>query len=142
MHLRYRVTCEPEWRYAPMAFWVHVPVPDRPGETEPPAPEPIPRRGYPHLRIDYRGCELVFSSPEQLRHCIDVLSSRNLPTTRRLSALRGQGAGPNGHWLSRLPASLKSPGGRRQLVRYLQAIETKVMVRRGQTPVFRVAPLA
>jgi len=43
-----------------------------------------------------------------------------LPTTRRLSALRGEALGPNSHWLSRLPASIKSPKARVRLVKVLK----------------------
>lgn len=86
----------------------------------PPAPVAIPHRGFPALRIEAGEHELVFTSPAQLAHCIEVLSTRPLPTSRQLSLKRGTTAGPNGHWLSRLPASLKSPRGREQLVEMLR----------------------
>lgn len=120
MSLRYRFTFEPDWRAAPMAFWVHVPTGAVPGECEPAAPPKIPRQGYAFLRCEFREHELVFSSPAQLAHFIDVLARKPLPTSRQLSAARGSTVGPNGHWLSRLPADLKSPRTREILVRDLE----------------------
>ena len=68
------------------------------------------------------GHTLVFSSPEQLAHFIEVMATKPLPTSRALSARLGTGAGPNDHWLSRLPADLKPPAARSQLVRHLKAV--------------------
>lgn len=130
MSLRYRFTFEPDWRTAPMAFWVHVSTGAVPGECEPAAPPKIPRRGYAFLRFEFREHELVFSSPAQLLHCIDVLSRKPLPTSRQLSAERGTSVGPNGHWLSRLPAELKSPRTREILVRDLEALRQRLQLAR------------
>ncbi|CAG0983764.1 hypothetical protein BURK2_01993 [Burkholderiales bacterium] len=130
MTLRYRFTFEPDWRAAPMAFWVHVPTGAVPGEFEPAAPPKIPRRGYPFLRFEFREHELVFSSPAQLQHCIEVLAKNPLPTSRQLSAERGTSVGPNGHWLSRLPAELKSPRTRGILVRDLEALRQHLLLAR------------
>lgn len=114
------------WQHAPLAHWVHVP--DGAGGFTPPAPEPIPHRGYALLHVACGAHELVFSSPAQLNHCIDVLARQPLPTTRQLSAQRGSGAGPNGHWLSRLPAVLKAPRQRARLVEALRAVHAAVVV--------------
>ncbi|MDM0036803.1 hypothetical protein QTI33_32035 [Variovorax sp. J22P271] len=115
----FHFTFESDWRTAPMAYWVHVP--DTSGAWVPPAPVAIPHRGFPALRVEAGEHELVFSSPAQVAHCIEVLSTRPLPTSRQLSLKRGTTAGPNGHWLSRLPAALKSPRRREQLVELLRA---------------------
>jgi hypothetical protein len=122
MNSRFRFTYEKDWRHAPLAYWVHVPNPDDPKLFEPPAPLPVPHHGFVLLRIEYGPHELVFSSPEQLAHFIEVMAKKPLPTSRALSAARGTGAGPNGHWLSRLPAALKPPAARLQLVRHLKAV--------------------
>lgn len=114
------------WQHAPLAHWVHVP--DGVGGFAPPAPPAIPHRGYALLHVGFGAHELVFSSPAQLDHCIEVLARKPLPTTRQLSALRGSGAGPNGHWLSRLPATLKAPRQRARLVQELQAVHAAVVV--------------
>jgi hypothetical protein len=114
------------WRYAPMAYWVHVEQDGQPWpaaeEFLPPAPAPVPHKGYRILCIDFEGVTLRFSSEPQLVECIAVLDQTPLPTTRRLSEARRSGAGPNGHWLSRLPAKLKSPRARARLVALLRQI--------------------
>lgn len=131
MKARYWFTYEPNWTAAPMAFWVHVPSATGAGEFEPPAPPIIPHRGYCWLHFEFAECELVFSSPAQLEHLVDVLSKKPLPTSRQLSAARGTSAGPNGHWLSRLPATLKSPKNRAALVRQLQALQKQLHLARA-----------
>lgn len=122
MQSRFCFTYEPDWRTAPMAHWGHVHDPAQPDGFSPPAPSRVGTRGFAFLRFEYGPHALVFSSPEQLEHCITVLSSKPLPTSRTLSTRRGSGAGPNGHWLSRLPAELKSPAARFLLVRHLKSV--------------------
>jgi hypothetical protein len=107
------------WRSVPMAYWVHVQQGKEPwgraSEFDPPAPGRDGALGYAVLCVDSGGMTFRFSSRAQLDECIRTLSARPLPSSRRLAALRG-GAGPNGHWLSRLPASVKSPKGRERVV--------------------------
>ena len=138
MKARFRFSYEPDWRDAPLAFWVHVPVPDTPSDFEPQAPNAIPHRGFPFLRFEFDQHELVFSSPAQLEHFIAVLNTQPLPTTRQLSAKRMTGVGPNGHWLSRLPAQIKAPKTRANLVAYLRWVQGAVLQRheasQGPTP--------
>lgn len=122
MHSRFRFSHETDWRHAPLAYWVHVQNPGNPEAYDPPAPPRILHHGYALLRVEFGPHELVFSSPEQLAHCIAVLATQPLPTPRALSARRGTGAGPNGHWLSRLPADLKRPATRSALVRLLKEV--------------------
>jgi len=116
-----RLTFEKDWRWAPVAFWVHVPDADAPGQWIPAAPVKIPHKGFAMLHVEIGPHDLVFSSPAQLAHCIEVLSTKPLPTSRQLSAGRGGTVGPNGHWLSRLPAELKAPRKRVQVVATLRA---------------------
>jgi hypothetical protein len=118
----FHFTYEQDWRTAPLAFWVHVPVEGNTSLCEPPAPEPVPHKGYPVLRVPFEAHELQFSSLAQLDHFIQVLSTKPLPTSRQLSAQRGLPVGPNGHWLSRLPAKLKAPRKRAKLVQSLRAV--------------------
>jgi hypothetical protein len=126
MSATFHFTYEKDWRTAPVANWIHVPVPDAPSHYEPPAPLLTPHKGYRFLRVQYGEHELQFSSPPQLSHFIEVLEKKPLPTTRQLSAKRGSSIGPNGHWLSRLPASLKSPRNRAKLVQALRVISKQV----------------
>ena len=126
MIAHFRFTWEKTWHYAPMAFWVHVPREDQPGAYEPPSPHPHPIYGYSHLRVEFGKHELVFSAPAQLDHFVEVLARKPLPSSRQLSAKRGTSVGPNGHWLSRLPAELKSPKLRPELVKHLMAIRKQL----------------
>ena len=116
-----------DWRTAPLAFWVHVPVEGTDMRCNPPAPKPVPHKGYLQLHVLFESHELLFSAPAQLEHFIDVLSSKPLPTSRQLSSRRGLPVGPNGHWLSRLPARLKSPRKRGKLVQVLRAVRAQVV---------------
>jgi hypothetical protein len=126
MRVKHWVEFAPDWRTAPMAYWVHVecePVPWREASSfNPPAPQPLPHKGYAVLCVEVAGCVLRFSSVAQLQACVCILSMRPLPTSQRLSALRGSGHGPNSHWLSRLPARVKSPQTRRKVVQALQHV--------------------
>lgn len=113
-----------------MAFWVHVPAPGSETGCEPPAPPYLLHKGYAFLRVQFGVHELQFSSPAQLEHFIDVLAKKPLPTTMQLSALRNLPVGPNGHWLSRLPASLKSPRNRQKMVNELRTIQAQIVAHR------------
>jgi len=122
-----RFSFERDWRSAPVAFWVHVPAPATERECSPPAPEAIPHKGYLFLHVEVEGFDLQFSAPAQLDHFIEVLASRPMPTSRQLSSRRGLPVGPNGHWLSRMPAKLKAPRNREKLVRALRIIRASVV---------------
>jgi hypothetical protein len=124
------------WRAAPLAFWVHVPIEGTMDLYEPPAPKPIPHKGYVILCVAFDKYELQFSAPAQLDHFIDVFSRKPLPTSRQLSSRRGLPVGPNGHWLSRLPATLKSPRKRLKLVDALRSVRS-IAVTKGQNPSFQ-----
>ncbi|MBI3712153.1 MAG: hypothetical protein HY253_04205 [Burkholderiales bacterium] len=123
----YFFSYEKDWRKAPLAFWVHVPIPGTDRLCSPPAPEEIPHKGYLFLHVEFEAHDFVFSSPAQLDHFIDVLASKPLPTSTQLSLRRGQPVGPNSHWLSRLPATVKSPRRREKLVDLLRAIRVDVV---------------
>lgn len=56
----------------------------------------------------------------------EVMNTKLLPTSDLLSRQRGESVGPNGHWLSRLPAKLKSPKQREKLVSGLQHIQEEL----------------
>lgn len=116
-----------DWRKEPLAFWVHVEQDGQPWFSAerfiPEAPRPVPHKGYAILCVEFKGVVFRFSSREQLVECIRVLSLNPMPATRRLAELRGVAKGPNGHWLSRLPANLKSPKVRSSLVEALRDAE-------------------
>jgi len=87
-----------------MAFWV---------EEEPPVRGP---GGFLWYFVKTQGFVFEFSSPVQLRHCCVVLGTRHMPTSLALSRARHPAAGPNQHWLSRLPADLKKWSVRQRIV--------------------------
>lgn len=134
---RYFFTFQPDWRWAPLAYWVHVPLGGAvwygktAPETDPPAPEPIPHRGFPVLHVEVASTVLAFSSTAQLDHFIAVMSTKPLPTSRQLAIKRDTQL-LNKHWLSRLPAELKGPRHREKLVRILQAVRAQVAT--GDSP--------
>lgn len=126
MKVAFRFTFEKDWRTAPVAFWLHVPAPGTTSDFDPPAPRAVANLGYAFLRVEFESHELQFSALAQLDHFIEVLSRKPLPTSRQLSSRRGLPVGPNGHWLSRLPAELKSPRKREKLVHALRGIRSEV----------------
>lgn len=122
----FHFTLEPDWRTAPLAFWVHVPVGGSDTECVPSAPVEVLHEGFIVLHVDAIDVDLQFSSLAQLDHFIEVMSAKPLPTSRQLSEKRGLPIGPNGHWLSRLPAKLKAPKERAKLVRRLRAVREQL----------------
>ncbi len=116
----------PDWRHEPMAYWVHRQTDGLPwglaASYDPPAPRPEGRKGYPVLCIASQGFVFRFSSGAQLAECIEILGRKPLPTSRRLSSIRSDVSGPNKHWLSRLPAHIKSPKARQRAVEDLHSV--------------------
>lgn len=115
-----------KYEATPLSFWVHRQLDTKTKRNakrfDPPLPGPVPGRGWVQLIVEFDGVEVRFSSSAELDHFIDILSRNPLPTTRRLSELRETTAGPNSHWLSRLPARAKPHDFRRRLVAYLQRV--------------------
>jgi hypothetical protein len=124
--LPFYFTFRPDWQTAPLAFWVHIPLNDAKTEFTPAAPVEVAHRGFAVLHVEVGEVELQFSSLPQLDHFIDVLDASRLPTTRQLSLQRGTSLGPNGHWLSRLPARLKAPRERKVLVSGLRKVRAEL----------------
>lgn len=88
---------------------------------DPPMPGPVHGKGYPVWFVDHRGRSLVFASPQEIEHVIDVLSRKILPSSREL----GQPyLAVNSHWLSRLHASFKPWKTRQELVKRLRDFPT------------------
>lgn len=85
---------------------------------DPPLPKPVHGKGYPVWFVDHRGRTLVFASPEEIEHVIDVLSCKILPSPRELGKPY---LAVNSHWLSRLHASFKPWKVREELVTKLRA---------------------
>lgn len=124
----FHFTLEPDWRTAPLAFWVHVPIAGSDTECVPSAPLEVLHKGFMvlHVDADADDVDLQFSSLAQLDHFIEVIVAKPLPTSRQLSKKRELPIGPNTHWLSRLPAKLKAPKKRAKLVDKLQAVREQL----------------
>jgi len=106
--------------FSPLARFVHSGL-DGPFWTatrfEPPMPPRDPEAGgFPVWIVAHRGRELVFTSPEEIRHAIDVLGRRVLPSPRQLGLAQ---SAVNSHWLSRLHTSWKPWKIRQELVKKL-----------------------
>jgi len=105
---------------SPVTPWVHKGL-DGPywkaTVFDPPMPGPVHGKGWPCWVIEHKGRELVFASPEEIAHVIDVLERKVLPRPRVLGqAYRAV----NSHWLSRLHASFKPWSVRQELVKKLR----------------------
>jgi hypothetical protein len=121
---RHWIEYSDERRESPMTYWVHQGpegVHWRGAErVTPPLPGPVGGRGFPSFRVEFDGFTFVFASLAELDACVETLSRKNLPTSRRISEARGTGAGPNGHWLSRLPAKVTAWKYRERAAAYLR----------------------
>jgi len=104
----------------PLTPWVHKGV-DAMYWTatvfDPPMPKATLGKGWPVWVVEHRGRELVFASPEEIEHAIDVLSRKILPSPRELGKAY---LSVNSHWLSRLHASFKPWKVRQELVKRLK----------------------
>lgn len=108
----------------PMTFWVHREADGKPWyeaeKFDPPRQAAVPGRGYPLFKVEYDGFVFEFSSKAEIRECIATLEKKLLPRSIDLSRKRGTRKGPNSHWLSRLPADVKSWKFREGAVAYLR----------------------
>lgn len=104
----------------PITPWVHKGVDASYWKAtifDPPMPKPVHGKGYPVWFIDHRGRSLVFASPQEIDHVIDILSRKILPTSRELGQPH---LAVNSHWLSRLHTSFKPWKVRQDLVKRLK----------------------
>lgn len=104
----------------PITPWVHKGVDAMYWKAtvfDPPMPKSIHGKGYPVWFIEHRGRSLVFASPQEIEHVIDVLGRKILPSSRELGQPH---LAVNSHWLSRLHASFKPWKVRQDLVKRLK----------------------
>ena len=113
----------------PMTFWVHDGGGDPTRAMQ--RPKPVPGQGYPRYLVEFDGTQFDFASVAEIQECVAVLKRRVLPTTTELS--RHSRAGPNTHWLSRLPADAKPWRYRTRLLPYLENILAKLEVQDANT---------
>ncbi len=117
---KWRIEYRPEYTPSPLSFWVHkhldAEVWSEATEYEPGLPKGIPCKGFAVLVVNALGVELEFSSVEEAEHFLEVIAQKNMPTSMQLSRQRNVNRGPNGHWSSRLPASLKPWSKRKKII--------------------------
>lgn len=115
-------------KFTPLSYWVHKGVNEQENgwtwckDFTPSFPKRHPVKGYPYLTVTVHATVLEFASMKELDHFVDVLSRKNLPTTIFLSKQRGSSAGPNRHWLSRLPSKLKPWSKREKIISVLSKV--------------------
>jgi len=108
-----------------MTFWVHI---ERDGKLwrdashyDPPAPKPVPGKGFALYFVEFDSALLQFSSLAELQVCIEALSQRALPSNLRLTQKRLGGVyGLSHHWLNRIPLRSMAWSYRQKVVKYLQ----------------------
>ena len=110
--------------YCPMTSWVHLSVDGKPwfeAQTfDPPRQTAVPGKGFPVFKVEFDAFTFEFSSIAEITVCIETLSKRVLPRPIELCRDLGTKTGPNSHWLSRLPANVKSWKYRQKAVAYLR----------------------
>lgn len=120
---RRRIEYREHWyKSSPMAYWVHLAVDNNFWAAdatlfEPPAPSPIPGKGFPVYFVEFDGFVFCFSSLDEMDVCISTLGQKNLPNVE--SEWRGR-TGPGAHWLNRLPGHVLPWTYRKQAVEYLK----------------------
>lgn len=117
---KWRIEFSHHYKPSPLSFWVHrhldSDVWQQASQFEPGLPQAVPLKGYPVLWVDALGIELRFSSIAEVEHFLEVIRLKNMPTPLQLSQRRDAPYGPNGHWLSRLPAKLKPYRKREKII--------------------------
>jgi len=103
-----------------MTFWVHRAADGKPWyraqRFDPPAPRPLPGRGYPYFFVELNGFTFEFASLDEIDFCIARLGHRHLPDTGpETSGVSGPGA----HWQNKLPKETLTWRYRQKAVKYL-----------------------
>ncbi len=110
------------WVHSPMTYWVYHAEDEskwhEAKEFMPPSPPPFKDRGYPKFFVTIDGVD--FASLIELRHCIDTLTKKVLPTTHQIIRERGLKGMTNHVWLGRLPKKTHSLKYRDKAIPYLK----------------------
>lgn len=118
--MQIRVDYRPDRVLTPLTPWVHKGVDAsyyKATVFDPPMPQRTRGKGYPVWVVSHRGRELIFASPQEIEHAIDILGRKILPLSRELGR---PFLAVNAHWLSRLHASFKPWKVRQDLVKRLR----------------------
>lgn len=108
----------------PLSYWVHKPIDSSvwidAKKFSPPMPERIVGKGFPVFAVSINSFTFAFGSLYELEECVRVLSRKALPRPSSLAQARVDSAGmANSHWLSRLPAWVKTWKYREKAVKAL-----------------------
>ena len=106
------------WTPGPMTYWVHVEAKSDPTKLNPPAPAPIPGKGFPVYYVEVDGFTFQFASLDEMRVCIDTLGNKLLSNSLRLA--RERGGNPNEHWLRKMPEHTRPWRYREKAVKFLE----------------------
>ena len=122
----------------PMTCWVHRVAANGQGwyeatEFEPPREPRVVGKGYPVFHIEVDGFTFQFSSRAEIEECMRVLEQRHMPRSLDLANARDGAIGLNKHWLSRLPAHVKSWKYRQKATAYFRAAIQSFEKELGQT---------
>jgi len=100
-----------EYCPSPLSSEVHIPLDceywNGATKYDPPLPASVVGEGFKNYRIEVKGFVLAFSSMEEIDHCIEIFSQRNLPTTTQMSQRSWAKGYQHTHWLTKFPGALK-----------------------------------
>ncbi len=117
---KHKIIYNLEYQPSPLSFWVHVGCDNEiwinETQYEPVLPKAIFAKGFPVLVVDALGHELQFNSIQEVEHFLEVVKQKHMPTSTQLASKKIKSKGPNSHWLSRLPAKLKSWRNRQKYI--------------------------
>jgi hypothetical protein len=129
---QWKISYHTSRKFSPISYWVHEGIGENVNpymeceEFVPPFPYKLMNQGFQYLQVTFQGNELGFASMLEVDHFREILMQKNLPTTKSLSVIRGTGYGPNNHWLSRLPANLKSWVKREKLIAAINKVKREI----------------
>ena len=112
-----------DWVGVPYYFWVKGRTPSGQKRKLRSLPHPfyVKYNVYAQLVAHLDGINLVFATPQELDHFVEIMSMNPLPRGRRFYPKRVSPGLPNTHWLSRFPAKGKSWKFRQKAIKFLTA---------------------
>ena len=123
---KYWVEYSEKYIASPLSCWVHQPVDSEvwndASKYEPTLPKKLANKGFPIYKIEYKGCVLSFSSPEEIEHCISIFKRKVLPTTYELASKSWMKGFQHLHWLSKWPGNIKSFKDREAIIKLLKKL--------------------
>ena len=111
---KWRVEYSQQRKFSPISWWVHQAINNKKTEWrhsenyEPPFPKPVVLKGFPYLIVSVGNFDLEFASSYEVEHCINILSQKNLPSTKSMVCPNFTTYKGYNHWLASFPAYLKS----------------------------------